>query len=96
LGHKSDETLLTGHAGHNTADVLCDPVQMCDGVGIQQLVLQTHKERRALAGESDPQRKGLCVHTDRDFLLRDDHDAVLPSDRHRGQSSLVDGFKGIF
>lgn len=32
----------------------------------------------------------------RDFLLRDDNDAVGTSDPHRGQPALRDGFEGIF
>ena len=44
---KTDKSLLTSHAGHNTADVLCDSVQMCNGHGVQQLVLRkTHKRQR--------------------------------------------------
>lgn len=35
------------------------------------------------------------LHTNWDFLLCDDSNTVLPSDRHGGQSSLVDGFEGI-
>lgn len=40
-----DNKSLTSHAGHNTADVLCDSEYMCDCQSIQQLVLREKHKR---------------------------------------------------
>ena len=56
IHHQMDKTLLTSHAGHSTANVLRNSVQMCDSHRIQQLVLRKKTQDKKIANrETNPQ-----------------------------------------
>lgn len=56
IHHQLDKTLLTSHASHNAANVLRNFEQMCDGQGVQQLVLRQMEDR-------DKRENGHYTHT---------------------------------